>query len=160
MSPDHARLIPSRRRGAAIAALPAVALLALTLLAAGCGPRAGGSPPGTPEGAAPNPGARIRSSASLAIDEPSPGARVPAGKVRVRLTLTGGRVIPDTTTRLAPDEGHIHLLLDGRVVSMTYGVEQEIVATKGPHVLQAEFAANDHFPFEPRVITTVTFVAE
>jgi hypothetical protein len=161
MSPDHACLIPSRHRGAALAALPAVTLVALALLAAGCGPRVGGAPsPGSPEGAAPNPGARIRSSASLAIDEPSPGARVPAGKVRVRLTLTGGRVIPDTTTRLAPDEGHIHLLLDGRVVSMTYGVEQEIVATRGPHVLQAEFAANDHFPFEPRVITTVTFVAE
>lgn len=132
--------------GAALAALCTAAVFA-----AGCGSRQDSSQP--------DRGPRIRSSASLAIDEPSPGATLEEGKVRVRLTLTGGRVIPDTTTRLGPDEGHIHLTLDGKVISMAYGVQQEITVTKGPHVLQAEFVANDHLPFEPRVITTVTFTA-
>ncbi len=134
------------RRGIAVAVLCAVAWFA-----AGCGSREGASQP--------NRAPRIRSSASLAINDPSPGATLDGGKVRVRVTLTGGRVIPDTTTRLAPDEGHIHLALDGKVISMTYGAEQEITVAKGPHLLQAEFVANDHLPFEPRVITTVTFTA-
>jgi hypothetical protein len=132
-------------------------LVALAMIAAGCGPRTSGPRDGVSQ---PTAGPRMRSTASLAINEPSPGARVGVGKVRVRLTLTGGRVIPDTSTRLAPDEGHIHLLLDGKVISMTYGIEQEITVAQGPHVLQGEFVANDHFSFEPRVITTVTFVAQ
>jgi hypothetical protein len=144
------------RRGAAAAL---VAVIALAVL--GCASSQSGSTDGARGGASSTPsGPRIRSTASLAINEPSPGAAVPAGKMSVRLTLTGGRVIPDTTTRLAPDEGHIHLLLDGKVISMTYGVEQQITVTAGPHVLEAEFVANDHFSFEPRVITTVTFVAK
>ena len=147
-----ASLSVTHRRGRGIL----VALLvAVVLLVAGCSPRGGTS--GPPQ---PTPGPRIRSTATLAINEPSPGASVSVGRVRVRLTLTGGRVIAETTTRLAPDEGHVHLVLDGKVISMTYGVEQEITVEKGPHVLEAEFVANDHFSFEPRVITTVTFVAK
>ena len=143
--------IPVRRSRPSLGGAALVALCTAAVLAAGCGSRQDASQP--------DRGPRIRSSASLAIDEPPPGATLEEGKVRVRVTLTGGRVIPDTTTRLAPDEGHIHLTLDGKVISMAYGVQQEITVTKGPHVLQAEFVANDHLPFEPRVITTVTFTA-
>jgi hypothetical protein len=137
--------VPSRGLAALIAAIVLMGAIA----AGGCGPRGSASPPAP----------RIASTAVLTISDPTPGATVAEGRVRVRLALTGGRVIPDTTTRLAPDEGHIHLTLDGKVISMTYGVEQEIMVSRGPHVLQGEFVANDHLPFEPRVITTVTFVA-
>jgi hypothetical protein len=77
--------------------------------------------------------------------------------LHVQLKLTGAEIVPQTSTDLSPDRGHIHLMLDGRVISMTYGVEQDVTVTPGVHLLQAEFVATDHFPFNPRVITAVTF---
>jgi hypothetical protein len=100
---------------------------------------------------------RIGSSATLSIIEPAPGADVGGSTIRVRLALQGARIIAETTTRLQPDEGHVHLLLDGKTVSMTYGLEQDVQVTPGSHLLQAEFVAGDHLPFNPRVLTTVAF---
>jgi len=77
--------------------------------------------------------------------------------LHVRLQLTGAEIVPQTSTHLSPDKGHVHLLLDGRVVSMAYGIAQDVPVTAGTHLLQAEFVATDHFPFNPRVVTTVTF---
>jgi hypothetical protein len=77
--------------------------------------------------------------------------------LRVRLRLTGAEVVPQTSTQLTPDKGHIHLSVDGKVVSMLYGADQDVPVTPGVHLLQAEFVATDHFPFNPRVLTTITF---
>jgi hypothetical protein len=63
-----------------------------------------------------------------------------------------------TSTRLVPDEGHIHVKLDGKLVSMTAGLEQQVPVTTGPHIIEAEFVANDHLPFNPRILTTMPFV--
>ena len=65
--------------------------------------------------------------------------------------------MPQTSMDLSPDKGHVHLSLDGRVVSMSYGVDQDVPVTPGAHLLTSEFVATDHFPFSPRVIKTVTF---
>jgi hypothetical protein len=54
----------------------------------------------------------------------------------------------------------VHLSLDGTLVSMTYGLVQEVSVqglAPGRHTLQAEFVANDHGPFDPRVTSTVVF---
>ena len=80
--------------------------------------------------------------------------------LHVRIRLTGGEIVPQTSTQLSPDKGHIHLSLDGKVVSMSYGVEQDIRVTPGVHLLTAEFVATDHFPFNPRLISTVTFTVQ
>jgi hypothetical protein len=93
----------------------------------------------------------------LTILSPAPGEAVSGRALHVRLGLSGGTVVPQTSTHLTPDRGHVHLLVDGRVVSMTYGLVQDVSVTPGPHLLQAEFVATDHFPFNPRVIATVTF---
>jgi hypothetical protein len=77
--------------------------------------------------------------------------------LHVQLKLVGAEIVPQTSTSLSPDKGHIHLSLDGRVISMSYGVEQDVAVAPGVHLLQAEFVATDHFPFNPRVITAVTF---
>lgn len=129
-----------------------VALIAAVIVAAGC---AGRGPTGSP---APQPsGPRPASTATLAIASPTPGEHVTGPALHVRIRLTGGTIVPQTSTDLKPDKGHIHLSLDGKVVSMAYGVEQDVTVTSGTHLLTAEFVATDHFPFNPRVLKTVTF---
>ena len=128
-------------------------LLLVPLLLAGCGPRA--QTPGQPATQV-----RPRSTAALRILSPVPGAVVTGRTLQVRLQLAGAAVTPETSTHLTPDRGHIHLILDGRVVSMAYGVEQDVPVTPGDHLLQAEFVATDHFPFNPRVVTSATFTVK
>ena len=129
-------------------------LVIVLLLWTGCG---GGTNTGAPT---PATLVRPRSTATLAITAPAPGAVISGTTLHVRLKLTGAEIVPQTSSTLSPDKGHIHLSLDGRVVSMAYGVEQDVPATPGVHLLLAEFVATDHFPFNPRVISTVTFTVK
>lgn len=135
--------------------LAGVALIVAVVAVAGCG---GKAPSGssTPPPAGPRP----QSTATLAIVAPAPGERVVGSTVHVTIRLSGGTVVPQTSTDLKPDKGHIHLSLDGKVVSMAYGVEQDVTVTPGTHLLTAEFVATDHFPFNPRILKTVTFDAQ
>lgn len=95
---------------------------------------------------------RIASSAKMAIVEPAQGAQITGNKLRVVISLEGGKIIPQATKDIKPNEGHIHLNLDGKLSTMTYGLDQEIEVTPGRHILQAEFVAGDHAPFKPRII--------
>jgi hypothetical protein len=55
------------------------------------------------------------------------------------VNLVGTKVVPQTTALIKPDEGHIHVSVDGRLVSMAYGAEQELPQlAPGPHSVQAE----------------------
>lgn len=131
--------------------------LAALLLAAlaGCGGSETESKPTT------TPGARLSSTASVAITAPSTGAVIRGSVVNVKIALTGGRVVPRVSTNLKPDEGHIHLLLDGKVVQLLGSLDEAIKdVSEGPHLLQVEFVAADHGPFSPRVIAAVSFTAE
>lgn len=65
-----------------------------------------------------------------------------------------------TSTNLEPDEGHLHLRLDGKLLSMTLGLIETIDVTPGPHVVEIEFVANDHLPFDPRVLAAVPFTVK
>jgi hypothetical protein len=108
-------------------------------------------------------GPRPASTAALTIERPAEGASVTGTDLEVVLRLEGGRIVDTASTTLTPDTGHVHLSLDGRVVSMTYGLVQSVSLRSvpaGEHTLQAEFVAADHGPFDPRVTATVTFVKE
>jgi len=130
-------------------------LLATGLVLAGCG----GDP--SPASSDPGPGPRPSSTASLAIVEPPDDALVRGDTVDVVFTLEGGTLVGLTATEVRPDEGHLHVTLDGALVSMTGGLEQELTGLEpGPHLLKAEFVAADHAPFEPRVLAAVAFTVE
>jgi hypothetical protein len=137
--------------------------LALLLLTAACAPAAGAGAsapavgsPGVP-GASPaaSQGAssvqRPSSPAVVAITEPAVGATLKGPTVHVAITLTGAQIVQATSTDVRPDEGHVHLYVNSQLVSMNYGLTQDISLQPGTYVLKAEFVASDHVPFNPRV---------
>lgn len=92
---------------------------------------------------------------------PSPGENVSGDLLDVRLRLEGGAIAEASSTSVAPDTGHLHVFLDGELLSMSYGREQEVEIdglSPGQHRLQAEYVAAEHVPFDPPVVTSVTFV--
>ena len=106
---------------------------------------------------------RPRSTATIGFVMPTKGQVVTGDQLDVRLRLEGGRIVASSSRTLTPDTGHVHLFLDGAIVSMTYGVTQKIPVSDlapGPHRLQAEFVAADHAPFQPRVTTSIVFVKQ
>jgi hypothetical protein len=107
----------------------------------------------------PDAGARPSTRARLAFVSPTAGQafRGDPASVPIVLHLTGGRVVGFTSTKLIPDTGHVHLLVDGRLVLMTASLRRHVEAPPGRHTLVAEFVAVDHRPFDPRVIASVTF---
>jgi len=103
---------------------------------------------------------RPSTDARLEILSPRPGQvfRGDPADVQVHLRLIGGRIV-GFTSRLVPNEGHIHLILDGRLVSMTSSTDQTLALSPGTYRLKAEFVAVDHGPFDPPVTASVTFSA-
>ena len=141
--------------------LPLVVMLAVAVLvAAGLGGCAGSkaSPSASTAPPATTPARRPASTAKLTIVSPRNGATVKAGLVPLRLSLTGARVVIPTSTHITPDTGHIHVLLDGQLVSMNYRLSANLPRLgPGAHVVRVEFVASDHLPFDPRVIRQVAF---
>ena len=152
---------PPRRADVRAAAWPprrvwAAALLAGLLGLAACsgGDGGGSAAPGTTAAtAAPRPS----SPAKLTILTPHNGQTVKEGS-ELRLGLDGAKIVNQTTTRIQGDEGHLHLLVDGKLVNMNYGLSQRLPElTPGQHVVQVEFVAADHAPFDPRILTQAAF---
>ena len=96
-------------------------------------------------------GPRPASPAAVEILQPTANSTVTGTSVHVVLKLTGAKIVPQTTTAIRPDEGHVHLYVNNVLVSMNYGLEQDIPVQPGTLVLKAEFVAADHAPFSPRV---------
>lgn len=114
---------------------------------------AGTAPSGSPASGSPatSTGPRPSSPAIIAITEPTNGAQVTGTTIHVVISLTGAQIVSTTTTNIRPDQGHVHLYVDNVLVSMNYGLEQDIPVKPGTYVLKAEFVASDHAPFDPRV---------
>jgi hypothetical protein len=103
---------------------------------------------------------RPHSTAKLKIVAPKPGATEKAGNIEVKLSLQGGRITKVVTTHIKPNVGHIHLRLDGETITLLGSLDQKVaVKKKGPHLLEAEFVAADHGPFDPRILSAVNFTA-
>jgi hypothetical protein len=132
----------------------AIALVSLMLLAGSC--RESGS-----SGPSPSPSPRTKrpsSTATIKIVDPQPGQTISGTTYIVKIDVTGATVLQEASTDVRPDTGHVHLALDGETVTLLAGLEYELHdLTPGDHLVQAEFAAADHGPFNPRVLATVTF---
>jgi hypothetical protein len=153
----------SRLKGHGFERLPAPAGPGLLLAGVGLAVAAVVLPPVLFPPNTPIPGPRPESTASLAFEQPEAGTSVDDGRLEVVLDLRGGTIVENASTELSPDTGHIHLAVDGRLVSMTYGVVQVVDVASlppGDHDLRAEFVAADHAPFSPRVVATVPFRTE
>ena len=142
------RLSRTRRARAAV-------LLAAALALAACSGGDGGSAqPAATTAVATRPS----SPAKLTIETPHNGQTVHQDRPEVRMELTGAKIVNQTSTHIQGNEGHIHLLVDGKLVTMNYGLRQRLPRLPpGQHVVQVEFVAADHAPFEPRVLTQAAF---
>jgi uncharacterized protein DUF6130 len=108
-------------------------------------------------------GPRPSTDATIAFTEPAPEQIVEGSTLDVRVRVENARIVNTTTTTLSPDTGHIHVFLDGALLTMTSTQRERIDIgglAPGVHRLQAEFVAADHAPFDPPVTTAVTFVKE
>jgi hypothetical protein len=132
---------------------PAVALALVAVLVGACSPSAPATTLIPVSSGLPSLGPRPSSPATVSIVEPAAGARVTGTSVHVVLSLAGATIVQATTTTITPTTGHVHLYVDNQLVSMNYGLEQDIPVTPGSHVLKAEFVAADHAPFNPRVFS-------
>jgi hypothetical protein len=103
-------------------------------------------------------GPRPSSTGKLSIVSPTTGKVLPAGNVTLKVKLTGATIVAASSTHLVPDQGHLHVILDDNLITMT-GSTTTILPNlaAGTHLLKVEFVANDHAPFDPRVIAATSF---
>lgn len=141
----HARAAPGVAHGGARVVALGLAT-GLTIVLAACSSQAPASP-----SASTAIGPRPSSPAVVRIIEPKANQTVSGTTVHVVLTLENAKIVKQTTTNLKPDEGHVHLYVDNVLVSMNYGLTQDLPVHAGTYVLKAEFVAADHAPFNPRV---------
>lgn len=141
---------PPTLRGRGGAALACVVLVG-SLTLSGCGGT------GTSKKASTSTATRPTTTAKLRIVRPAANAQT-GPDTTLEIALQGAHVVPQTAGPLRPDEGHIHVSVDGKLVSMAFETTQELHAlTPGSHTLQAEFVAADHVPFRNRVTAAVIF---
>ena len=130
-------------------------IVATALVLAACGSSDGGD---RGIGATAPTSDRPSSTAKLAIVAPKVGQVVHGSSVDLRVKLQDAKLVPATTTHIVPDEGHLHVILDDTLISMTEGLEQTIPdVAPGEHRIMVEFVASDHAPFDPRVVSVVAF---
>ena len=137
----------------------AIGLLLLVALVAGCGSSAT-TPPAVSAGPSSGPspaGSRLSSPAVVTIVSPTQNQVVTGTTLHVVIGLQNATIVPATTTNVTPTTGHVHLYVDNVLVSMNYGLTQDLPVHPGTYVLKAEFVAADHVPFDPRVWSDQVF---
>jgi hypothetical protein len=153
------RRIVTPRRMRRKLVIPAVLLVLLTGSCTGGSDGSSSTTPTTPGVPTTTLTNRPSSPAKIEILSPKNGDVVHSTSLHLKLALQNAKVVPASTTDIRPDQGHVHVLVDSKIVTMTYGLQQTIPnLTPGTHLLQVEFVASDHAPFDPRVLAQpVTF---
>jgi hypothetical protein len=136
-------------------------VLAVCFLGAACS--GGGTPDQTPTPSSTiDINNRPSSPAVLKILEPKNGQVVHGTSTPLKMSLQNAKIVPATTMHIVGTQGHVHVILDNKLVSMTYGLKQTLGnLTQGTHLLRAQFVASDHAPFNPPVFAqAVTFTVK
>lgn len=137
--------------GARVTRLALPVLLAGTVTLSGCGAGKSSS----------SSGKRPTTPVRVQITKPTPNQVVVGMTTTLEINVIGGTVVDRTTGPLTPTEGHIHVTLDGRLVSMAYQTTQDLNGlTPGTHTVTAEFVAVDHQPFQNRPTAAVIFQSQ
>ena len=109
---------------------------------------------------APRAAERPATSARIRIVSPTPNQET-GPDVAVRVELIGAREVPQQSGEVKPDEGHVHIMLDGVTVAMAYEDTKTLTGlTPGQHSVQVDFVAVDHVPFKNRVTAGVLFTVK
>ena len=131
-------------------------LIVVAAVLAACTSSGSGADPGSTTPATTGP--RPASPAVVKIVEPKNGATEPASGAKLQVSLTGAKLTSVTSQDISPTEGHLHVSVDDRLISMTSGLTQTLPdLTPGRHTIRVEFVASDHLPFDPRVVTEAFF---
>lgn len=144
---------------------PLVVLLITAVALAACGGDDGTSAQEDQPAASPA-GERPSSTGAITIVQPVPGEVYDRDSIPVVIELEGAELSEEVSTDLAGDHGHMHLSLDGELLTLLGSLEEDLVDLSGgplepgQHVLEAEFVASDHGFFNPRVVKTVAFTVE
>lgn len=136
--------------------------IVVALMLAACGGAGAGADSGSPtDTATPTSAMRPSSTGVVTIITPKNGQVIRGGFVALKVGLTGATLVQMTSTDLKPDQGHLHVILDDTLITMTSGLETIIPnVAPGKHLIKVEFVANDHAPFDPRVIVGVSFTVK
>ena len=85
------------------------------------------------------------------------GATVPASEpFEIEIDLTGGELASSNSS----SGGHLHIYVDGSVISMPSTTTAEVTLEPGEHELKVEYVDFQHASFDPPVHETISVTAE
>lgn len=103
---------------------------------------------------------RVASPVRIAIVAPASNEVIPGSTLHVTLTVSGGTISQGSAAPVSPTVGHLHLYLDGRLISMSYTTSTDLPVDPGSvNSLYAEWVASDHRSFTPRDVTPKVYFA-
>lgn len=98
--------------------------------------------------------------ATVSIVSPQEGETVPANEpVTVEIALAGGTLTQDMESD-DPNEGHLHLFVNGDLVAMPVSDQMQVELEPGENLIEVEFTQANHASFDPTVMTSVRVEAE
>jgi hypothetical protein len=88
---------------------------------------------------------------------PQDGATLPANEpLDVEIDLTGGEL----ASSASDGGGHLHIFVDGSVISMPSTTTAEVTLEPGEHELRVEYVDIGHASYDPPIQETITVTAE
>lgn len=97
--------------------------------------------------------------ATVTIASPEAGDVVPANEpVALEVDLEGGELTAENEAA-DPSKGHLHVYVDGQLVSMPSTATPEVELEPGDHEITVEFTQADHRSYEPRILDRVQVTA-
>lgn len=96
----------------------------------------------------------VSSPVKLALTSPLNDEILAGTTVHVTVTVAGGTITSQYSQHVSPTVGHIHLYMNSQLVSMAYATSTDLPIEAGAeYSLYAEWVAEDHGSFTPRVVT-------